>query len=140
MLWVKAFHVIAIVCWFAGLFYLPRLYVYHALSHEKLVREQLKIMEYKLYYYIMTPSALATVILGLSLWLPHYSQYAHDWWLHIKLVLVGLLIIYHIYCGILLERFKVDDNRYRHVFYRYFNEIPTVVLIAVVILSVVKPM
>ncbi len=139
MLWFKAFHVIAIVCWFAGLFYLPRLYVYHAAKPQGEINQQFKIMEHRLYYYITTPAGIATVLFGLALWLPNYDSYRHAMWLHIKLILVLLLIIYHGYCGYLLHRFKQDNNPFSERFYRYFNEVPTVILIAVVLLTFLKP-
>lgn len=139
MLWLLAFHIISIVCWFAGLFYLPRLYVYHAAAKEKVLRDQFKVMEYKLYYYITTPAMLSTIFFGLCLWLPHYDAYRHAMWLHIKIPLVLILIAYHIYCGVILKAFKRDANKRTHQFYRFFNEIPTIILITVVILSVLKP-
>ena len=136
MLWIKAFHVIFMVTWFAGLFYLPRLFVYHAVAHDAASLERFKIMERKLFYGIMTPGALLTLGLGVWLWL------AYDFsggWLHAKLALVAALIVYHVYCGKLLLDFKLDRKRHGHVFYRWLNELPVVVLIAVVILVVVKP-
>lgn len=139
MLWLKAFHVISVICWFAGLFYLPRLYVYHAMTQEQVVAKQLNVMAHKLYYYIMTPAAVLTVVFGLSLWLPHYQQYAHDRWLHIKLILVVLLIIYHLACGYFLKRFKQEQNRRGDKFYRWFNEVPTVILITIILLTYLKP-
>jgi protoporphyrinogen IX oxidase len=139
MLWLIAFHIIAMVCWFAGLFYLPRLFVYHASSDNLAVKNQFNIMEHKLYYYITTPAAILTAVFGLWLWLPHYSAYAHFWWLHIKLILVLFLYLYHIYLGFLLRQFKQDHNTHSHRFYRILNEIPTVFLIVIVILAVVKP-
>ncbi|MEM9243801.1 MAG: protoporphyrinogen oxidase HemJ [Pseudomonadota bacterium] len=139
MLWFKAFHVISIVCWFAGLFYLPRLYVYHAMTDDANVARQLGIMEHKLYYYIMTPAAIATVIFGLCLWLPHYQQYAHALWLHVKLILVLLLVVYHLICGYFLHLFKYGRNHKTHKFFRFFNEVPTVILVVVVLLTYLKP-
>jgi protoporphyrinogen IX oxidase len=136
---ILAFHIISIVCWFAGLFYLPRLYVYHAAAKEKAVWDQFKVMEHKLYYYITTPAMILTVIFGLCLWLPHYDAYRHAMWLHFKLPLVLALIIYHFHCGIVLHEFKKNNNKRSHRFYRFYNEIPTIILIAVVILSVLKP-
>ncbi len=139
MLWVKAFHVIAMVCWFAGLFYLPRLFVYHAACEDQPGRERFKIMERKLYRGITTPSMIATVILGI--WLISYNVqgYFSQSWLHVKLLLVLLLVGYHCYCGYLVRVFKNDQNRRSHVFYRWFNEMPVLVLVAVVILATVKP-
>jgi protoporphyrinogen IX oxidase len=136
MLWVKSFHIVFVVAWFAGLFYLPRLFVYHALTTDSAGIERFKIMERKLYYGIMTPSAVLAVVLGLWLWLGYGITGA---WLHAKLALVVLLIAYHGYCGRLLADFKRDRNRHDHVYYRWFNEVPVLILIAVVILVVVKP-
>ena len=136
MLWVKAFHIIAVVTWFAALFYLPRLFVYHAMSEDTISIERFKVMERKLYRGIMTPSAIAVVSLGLWLWLGFGF---HGGWLHAKLVLVTLLIGYHWYCGKLLRDFRDDRNTRSHVFYRWFNEFPVLLLVAIVILVVVKP-
>ena len=139
MLWVKALHIISIVCWFAGIFYLPRLFVYHAACEDQPGRERFKIMERKLYRGITTPSMVATVIFGL--WLVGYNVqgYMSQGWLHAKLLLVALLIGYHFYCGHLVKVFREDNNTRSHVFYRWFNEIPVLVLVAVVILAIVKP-
>lgn len=139
MLWVKAFHIIAMVCWFAGLFYLPRLFVYHAQSEDQVSRDRFKVMERKLYRAITTPSMIATVALGL--WLISYSPQAYmsQGWLHVKLVLVVILIGYHFYCGRLVKRFQDDANSRSHVFYRWFNEFPVLVLVGTVILATVKP-
>lgn len=136
MLWIKAFHIIAVVTWFAALFYLPRLFVYHAMSEDAVSIERFKVMERKLYRGIMTPSAIAAVSLGLWLWLGFGIS---GGWLHAKLALVTVLLIYHGYCGKLLGDFRDDRNRRSHVFYRWFNEFPVLILIAVVILVVVKP-
>lgn len=140
MLWVKAFHLIFMVTWFAGLFYLPRLYVYHAMSDDRISIERFKIMEYKLYFGITTPGAVLTVVFGL--WTMLYygtGTYAGQMWLHVKLTLVALLIVYHVYCGKLLFDFKHDRNKHSHVWYRWFNEIPVLFLVSIVILAVVKP-
>ena len=136
MLWLKALHIISMVTWFAGLFYLPRLFVYHSLANDHAGIKRFKIMERRLYYGIMTPGGVLTLIFGVSLWLGYGFGGA---WLHLKLTLVALLVIYHIYCGKLLLDFAHDRNRHDHKFYRWLNEIPTVVLIAVVVLTVVKP-
>ena len=135
-LWLKSLHIIFMVTWFAGLFYLPRLFVYHALSDDTISRERFKVMERKLFYVIMTPGAVLTLIFGLWLWL---SQDFSGLWLVIKLGLVLILVIYHIYCGMLLVDFKHDRNRHGHVFYRWFNEFPILLLVAVVLLVVFKP-
>lgn len=139
MLWVKAFHLIAMVCWFAGIFYLPRLFVYHAACEDSPGRERFKIMERKLYRGITTPSMIATV--GLGLWLISYnpSFYLSQGWLHAKLTLIAILIGYHFYCGHLVKVFRDDRNTRSHVFYRWFNELPVLILLAVVILATVRP-
>lgn len=136
MLWIKAFHIIFMVTWFAGLFYLPRLFVYHAMSDDASSIERFKIMERKLFYGIMTPGGIITVVLGLWLWLGFGFQ---GGWIHVKLALVTVLIAYHVYCGKILLDFKHDRNHRSHVFYRWMNEFPVLILIAVVILVVVKP-
>ena len=137
MLWIKSFHVIFMVTWFAGLFYLPRLFVYHAMSDDKISMERFKIMERKLFYGIMTPGGVLTVILGLWMWLGYGIS---GTWMHIKFSLVLLLIAYHIYCGKLLLDFKHDRNTRGHIFYRWFNEFPVLLMIAIIILVVVKPL
>ncbi|GAB4357829.1 MAG: protoporphyrinogen oxidase HemJ [Gammaproteobacteria bacterium] len=140
MLWIKAFHVIFMVTWFAGLFYLPRLFVYHAMCEDEPGRERFKIMERKLYYGITTPGMLLTV--GFGVWL----LFAYAWeayktmgWLHAKLLLAVLLIAYHLYCGHLVKVFRDDRNRHSHVFYRWFNEVPVLFLVGMVVLVLVKP-
>ena len=124
------------VTWFAGLFYLPRLFVYHAMSKDKTSIERFKIMERKLFYGIMTPGGVLTVIFGLWLWLGYGVT---GGWMHIKFTLVLLLIAYHVYCGKLLNDFKADRNTRGHVFYRWFNEFPVLLMIAIIILVIVKP-
>lgn len=140
MLWVKAFHIIFVVTWFAALFYLPRLFVYHAMCEDQAGKDRFKIMERKLYRGIMTPSAVLTLVFGVWL-LSFYSveQIAQMHWLHAKLTLVLLLFAYHGICGKMLKRFASDSNTRSHVYYRWFNELPVVLLVAVVILVVVKP-
>jgi len=125
------------VTWFAGLFYLPRLFVYHAMTDEPSGRERFKLMERKLYYGIMMPGALLTIIFGLWLMLAYTGWDAT--WLRIELALVLVVIGYHLYCGKLLNDFKHDRNSQGHVWYRVFNEIPVLLLIAIVVLAVVKP-
>lgn len=136
MLWIKAFHIIFLVTWFAGLFYLPRLFVYHAMCEDRAGNERFKVMERRLYYGIMTPGAVLTIVFGLWLWLGYGIT---GGWLHAKLALVVILIAYHLWSGKLLNDFKHDRNTRSHVWYRWFNEFPTVILIVVVILTVVKP-
>lgn len=136
MLWLKAFHVAFMVTWFAGLFYLPRLFVYHAMADDAIGIERFKVMERKLYYGIMTPGAILTVATGLGLWLGFGIR---GGWLHVKLALVSVLIAYHVYCGVLLAALRDGRNRHGHVFYRWVNEFPVLILLAVVVLVVVKP-
>ncbi|WP_271410413.1 protoporphyrinogen oxidase HemJ [Pseudomonas sp. Q1-7] len=137
-LWLKALHIIAVICWFAGLFYLPRLFVYHAMAEDESSRERFKVMERKLYRGIMGPSMVATLVFGL--WMLYLNPaWLSQGWLHAKLTLVVLLIGYHHACGGLLKRFARGENRRGHVFYRWFNEVPVLFLIAIVILVVIKP-
>ncbi len=136
MLWVKAFHVIFMVTWFAGLFYLPRLFVYHAMSDDRASIDRFKIMERKLFWGIMTPGGILTVVLGLWLW---WGFGVTGGWLNAKLALVAVLIFYHVWCLKLLLDFKHERNTKSHVWFRWFNEFPVIILIAVVILVVVKP-
>ena len=139
-LWLKALHIIFIVCWFAGLFYLPRLFVYHAMSTDKISVDRFKIMERKLYYGIMTPAAIITI--GLGLWMLHaytWEVYKFSIWLYLKLGLVSMLCVFHLYCGHLRKKFYQDKNNHTHTFYRWLNEVPTVILITVVFLTILKP-
>lgn len=139
MQWVLAFHIIFVVCWFAGLFYLPRLFVYHAETTDQAGVERFKIMERKLYRGIMMPSGVLATIFGLwYLWV-FWSAYSDQGWMHIKIFLVALLWVYHFCCGFFLKQFKEDRNRHSHKFYRWFNEVPVIFLIAIVILVVIKP-
>ncbi|HBX56925.1 protoporphyrinogen oxidase HemJ [Pseudomonas sp. UBA2684] len=138
-LWLKALHIIAMVCWFAGLFYLPRLFVYHAMSTDEASHERFCVMERKLYRGIMLPSMLATVGLGIGLLSLNPSYYFSQGWMHAKLALVVLLIAYHHVCGAQLKRFARGENQRGHVFYRWFNEAPVLLLIGVVILVIVRP-
>jgi putative membrane protein len=139
-MWLKAWHLIGMVTWFAGLFYLPRLFVYHTMSSDQVSIDRFKIMERKLFYGITTPGAVFTLVIGL------WMLYDYAWvafgthlWLQVKLVLLGILIAYHVYCGKLLLDFKHDRNRHGHVWYRWFNELPVALLVAIVLLAVLKP-
>jgi putative membrane protein len=136
MMWIKSLHIIFMVTWFAGLFYLPRLFVYHAMTEDAAGRERFKLMERKLYWGIMAPGAVLTIVFGTWLWLGYGIT---GGWLHAKLVVVALLIAYHLYCGKLRGDFARDRNARTHVWYRWFNEIPVVLLAAAVVLAVVKP-
>jgi protoporphyrinogen IX oxidase len=125
------------VTWFAGLFYLPRLFVYHAMSEDEASRERFKVMERKLYYGIMAPGAVLTIAFGVWLWLGWFR--GAGGWFHAKVALVALLVGYHLWCGMLLKDFKHDRNTHSHAWYRWFNEVPTLILFGAVILVVVKP-
>ena len=135
MLWIKALHIFFVVTWFAGLFYLPRLFVYHAMADDAASRERFKIMERKLYRGIMAPGAVLTVVFGG--WLMSYAAWGA--WLYAKLLVVALTIAYHLWCGKLMRDFAHDRNTKSHVWYRWFNEIPVIFLAAAVVLVVVKP-
>ncbi|MCV6627535.1 MAG: protoporphyrinogen oxidase HemJ [Cellvibrionaceae bacterium] len=139
MLWVKAFHIIAVVCWMAALFYLPRLFVYHAMSEDKISRERFQIMERKLYNGIATPSLIATVILGF--WTAGYNwdYYAGAHWFWGKLILVAGLIAYHFACRQYMKALAAERDLHSHVFFRWFNEAPVLALIPIVLLVVLKP-
>jgi putative membrane protein len=137
MLWVKSLHIVFMVTWFAGLFYLPRLFVYHALAQDAISIERFKLMERKLYFGIMTPGAVLTIAFGLWLWLGYGIS---GGWLHAKLVLVAILVAHHVWLGKLMLDFRHDRNRHGDVFYRWINEIPALpVLIGAVLLVVFKP-
>jgi putative membrane protein len=140
VLYVKALHICFMVTWFAGLFYLPRLYVYHAMASDEASIERFKIMERKLFFGIMTPGAILTLVFGLWL-LSAYSWEAFlaAGWLKTKFALLVILFAYHIHCGKLLMDFKHNRNTRSHVFYRWYNEFPVLILFAVVILAVAKP-
>ena len=140
MLWLKALHLIFMVTWFAGLFYLPRLYVYHAMSEDSISNERFKIMERKLFIGIMTPGMVLTFIFGIWMLIEYsWAMYNSSGWLHTKLGLLLLLLVYHGFCGKWLLDFKHDRNTKTHVYYRWVNEIPVLFLFAIVILAVVKP-
>jgi putative membrane protein len=136
MLWLKWLHIVFMVTWFAGLFYLPRLFVYHAMAQDAPSRERFKVMERKLYWGIMTPGGVLTVGFGLWLWLGWFRGAG---WVQAKAGLTVLLVLYHLWCGKLLADFAADRNSRSHVWYRWFNEAPTVVLFAAVYLVVFKP-
>jgi putative membrane protein len=140
MLWLKALHLIFMVTWFAGLFYLPRLFVYHAMSDDAISHERFKVMERKLYYGITTPGMIATLIFGIWMLIDYaWALYSHSGWLHAKLGLLFLLVIYHLMCGKWLNDFKHDRNQRSHVYYRWMNEVPVLFLVGIIILAVVKP-
>ena len=138
MLWVKSLHIVFMVTWFAALFYLPRLFVYHAMAEDAPGIARFKVMERKLYYGIMTPSAVLTIVFGLWLWLGWFRDAGG--WLHLKLALVVVLVVYHVWCGHLVKAFKHDRKLHGHVWYRWFNEFPVLLLLGVVFLVVLKPL
>ncbi len=139
MPWVKAFHIFFMVSWFAGVFYLPRLFVYHAMASDQATRDQLKVMERKLYRFV-TPMMWLTIALGLwMLWDYAWVAWSSMGWLHAKITLVTLLVAYHFYCGHLVKRFAADEMQRSHVWFRWFNEVPVLILLPVVILTIVKP-
>jgi protoporphyrinogen IX oxidase len=138
MLWLKAFHIFFVISWFAGLFYLPRIFVNHAMTEDHAVCARLKMMELKLYRFV-TPIGALAVITGLWLWIAYADQLSIGGWIYVKTALVAGLVAYHLYCGHLLKMFAEDRSTKSHVWFRFFNEVPVLVLIAVVILVVVKP-
>jgi len=137
VLWVKSLHIIFMVSWYAGLFYLPRLFVYHALTTDAPGNERFKVMERKLYYGIMAPSAVLTVVSGAWLWLGFGIT---GGWLYAKLALVAILVAHHVWLGKLMRDFRDDRNQHGDVFYRWINEVPALpILVIVVLLVVFKP-
>jgi putative membrane protein len=137
MLWIKSFHIIFLVSWYAGLFYLPRLYVHHAMSEDTATRQRLEIMERKLFWFI-TPWAILTIAFGLWLWhVQGWGLYAP--WLNLKVLLVIPLVIFHLWCGRIMLQFRGQPNPHNHVWFRWFNEFPLLVLVAAVLLVVLKP-
>ena len=137
MLAVKSLHIIFMVAWYAGLFYLPRLFVYHSMANDAISIERFKLMERRLYRGIMTPSAILTVVFGTWLWLGYGIT---GGWMHAKLALVAILIAFHVWLGKLVADFAADRNTHGDKFYRWINEIPAApILIGVVFLVVMKP-
>ncbi|MDG1323012.1 MAG: protoporphyrinogen oxidase HemJ [Porticoccaceae bacterium] len=136
--WVLAFHVIAVICWFAALFYLPRLFVYHAMSEDEISIERFKVMQRKLYRGIANPSMIATIIFGLWL-VTLVPAYLNEIWFQLKAGLVLLLVGYHHMCLSHMKRLAEDRNDKTHVYFRVFNEVPVLFLVGIVILVVVKP-
>jgi len=140
MIWFKALHIIFMVTWFAGLFYLPRLFVYHAMSDDKISVDRFKIMEKKLFYGITTPGGLLTIIFGFCLLATNgITSYNDQIWFWLKMILIFILVSYHIYCFFLLQDFKYDRNKHTHVWYRWFNEIPVIILVGIILLAVIRP-
>lgn len=139
MLWVKAFHIIAIVAWFSGLFYLPRLFIYHTKWKDPISNEHFKLMEKKLYYYIMTPAAILALLFGFWALSYNFAGYLQEPWMHAKLGFVFLLVLFHLYLGSVVNQFQHEQNRHKIGFYHFLHGLPSLFLIIIVILVVVKP-
>ncbi len=138
MLWLKAFHIIFVVCWFAGLFYLPRIFVYYAASEHGDTRRQLAVMARRLYRFV-TPFMLIAIVLGLAMIAVNPGYYLASLWMLLKLSGVGFLVVYHFQCGRYVKRINDDSDDHSHVFYRFFNEVPVFFLFGIVLLAVLKP-
>lgn len=139
MLIIKSLHIISMVCWFAGIFYLPRLFVYHTTSHGSTSDQRFQTMERKLYFGIMVPSMVATIIFGIWLVAINASYYMSSGWFHAKMGFVLLLVGYHHVCGAYMKQFAKGQNQKSERYFRIFNEIPVLFLVVIVILAVVKP-
>ena len=135
----KSLHLIAVISWMAGLLYLPRIFVYHSENNNEIITEVFKTMERKLYYFIMTPAMTLSWVFGLVLIHEIGFQQLASLWLQLKLILVLLLTVYHFYLGSLLNKFKLDQNRKTSKFYRYINEVPTLLLILIIFIVIFKP-
>ena len=137
MLWIKSFHIIFVITWFAALFYLPRLFVYHAMTDDEISHKRFIIMERKLFYGIMTPSAILTIIFGIWLW---WGLEYSGLWINLKASLVIFLVLYHLVCLKYLNDFKNNQNKHTHIYYRWFNEFPVILLFIIIFLVVFKPL
>ena len=138
MLWLKALHIIFVVCWFAGLFYLPRIFVYYAASEHPETRRQLAVMARRLYRFV-TPLMVLALVFGVAALAPAWQYYLEAPWMWIKLAGVAFLVVYHVQCGRYVRRINEDRDHRSHVFYRFFNEVPVIFLFLIVILVVVRP-
>lgn len=139
MLWTKAIHLIALVAWFSGLFYLPRLFIYHTKWNDPVSNEHFKIMERKLYYYITTPACVLTLVFGFWVMSYNFAGYLQEPWMHSKLTFVLLLVIYHLYLGKVVNNFQHDKNLHKMGFYHFLHALPSLFLLIIVVLAVVKP-
>lgn len=137
-LWLKALHIVFVVCWFAGLFYMPRILVYHAASDDASVREQLAVMARRLYRFV-SPLMVIAIVLGAALFALNPGYYLQSTWFWLKLAGVVALLVYHVVCGNYIKAACDAENEHGHVYYRFFNEIPVLFLFAIVILAVLKP-
>ena len=136
----KALHLISVISWMAGLLYLPRIFVYHAQNNsEKIITEVFKVMEKKLFFYIMTPAMILSWFFGLLLIHEIGFQQLGQTWMILKLIFVTLLTVYHFYLGRILSQFKLDVNQHSHKYYRYINEIPTILLVLIIFVVIFKP-
>ncbi len=138
MLWLRALHIIFVVCWFAGLFYLPRIFVYYAASEHRETRVQLAVMARRLYRFV-TPFMVLTIFFGVALISTNAGYYLHATWMWLKLAGVSFLVLYHFQCGRYVKAINADSDDHSHVFYRFFNEVPVLFLFAIVFLVVLKP-
>lgn len=137
--WIEAGHIISVICWFAALFYLPRLFVYHAMAEDKISIERFKIMEHKLSRFIATPSMIAAIFFGVWLFSINPRYFLNSAWFIVKIALVVLLVVYHHMCLFYMKRLREDRNTRSHVFFRWFNEAPVLLLIGIIIMVVVRP-
>ena len=135
----KSLHLISVISWMAGLLYLPRIFVYHSENNNEIITTVFKTMERKLFYYIMTPAMILSWLFGLVLIHEIGFVQLSSLWLQVKLILVSILTGYHFYLGILLNKFKLDQNQKSSKFYRYINEIPTLLLILIIFIVIFKP-
>jgi putative membrane protein len=138
MLWLKAFHIIFVVCWFAGLFYLPRIFVYYAASEHTETRQQLAVMARRLYRFV-TPFMIIAIALGFAMIARNFEYYLHAKWMWLKLAGVTFLVVYHFQCGRYVHAINKNTDKHSHVFYRFFNEVPVLFLFGIVLLVVLKP-
>ena len=138
MLWLKAFHLIFVVCWFAGLFYLPRIFVNYAASDNPETRATLAVMARRLYRFV-TPFMVLVIAFGLALLALNPTYYLSAVWMWIKLGCMVFLIVYHLQCGRYVTAINANTDRHSHVFYRFFNEVPVLFLFAMILLAVLKP-
>ncbi len=139
ILWIKSLHVFFMIAWMAGIFYLPRLFVYHAATTNKEMHEQFIVMERRLWFFI-TPFAVLTLVFGIwTIYLYGSAWFSASAWMHAKLLLVSLFYVYHMYLYVLMKRFAAGNNKHSSKFYRFLNEAPVLALLAIVILAVVKP-
>ncbi len=138
--WIKTLHIISVICWMAGLFYLPRLFVYHALNYgNEAFTSVVKLQEYRLFVYIMRPSMWFSVGSGgLLIWIMFPDIFRSGMWIHIKVLFTVLMLIFHIVCGIIVTKMQNDSCSISHKFFRFFNEIPTILMIVIVICAVIK--